>query len=549
MTQVSKTTANGFARWLDDTIFELARELRWSYLPPLMVYLSAGVWGLTAIVGIFFVKEYLGLSAVFLATLGFWAGIPWALKMPLGHLVDLIWPWKSLLVYLGAIFVALSLGIMYGLIVHTEAMSEVMSVEAWYVLSTLLAPLGHITQDVVADAMTIEAIPLVDDLGNPYPDDEIKLMHTTMQTLGRVAVVFGNIVVALMNIGMFSGVELMSEAEKLVVYADIYLMSLAIPVISVSGVILGGILIRARARRLRQAGLDEDCIKTMLFAPAEETQPNWWILGGSLLFIALTLGIGLNEVPMGQEIIWVGSLVIIVFLMYRLVLELDPGVRKALVGTAIILFAFKAVPLPGPGVRWWEIDVLEFDQRFLSVLSLITSGLALLGMFLLRHLMAEKSVAYLVGVLTVFAGILSLPNIGLYFGIHEWTAPLTGGVVDARFIAVLDTALESPLTQITIIPMLAWMARNAPMHLKATFFAVMLSFTNLAWSASNLGTRYVNEIYTVTREVRNDITGMIEVPADHSEVGWLLITVALITVLLPLGIIAIVQSSPLRTQQ
>ena len=438
---------------------------------------------------------------------------------------------------------------MYGLVAHTEAMGEVMSVEAWYVLSTLLAPLGHITQDVVADAMTIEAIPLVDDLGNAYPDDEIKLMHTTMQTLGRVAVVFGNIVVALMNIVMFSGVELMSEAAKLVVYAEIYLMSLAIPVISVSGVILGGILIRARARRLRQAGLDEERIKTMLFAPAEETQPNWWILGGSLLFIALTLGIGLNEVPMGQEIIWVGSLVIIVFLMYRLVLELDPGVRKALVGTAIILFAFKAVPLPGPGVRWWEIDVLGFDQRFLSVLSLITSGLALLGMFLLRRLMAEKSVAYLVGVLTVFAGILSLPNIGLYFGIHEWTAPLTGGVVDARFIAVLDTALESPLTQITIIPMLAWMARNAPMHLKATFFAVMLSFTNLAWSASNLGTRYVNEIYTVTREVRNDITGMIEVPADHSEVGWLLITVALITVLLPLGIIAIVQSSPLRTQQ
>ncbi len=549
MTRASNTTANGFARWHDDTIFELARELRWSYLPPLMVYLSAGVWGLTAIVGIFFVKEYLGLSAVFLATLGFWAGIPWALKMPLGHLVDLIWPWKSLLVYIGAIFVALSLGIMYGLIVHTEAMSEVMSVEAWYVLSTLLAPLGHITQDVVADAMTIEAIPLVDDLGNAYPDDEIKLMHTTMQTLGRVAVVFGNIVVALMNIVMFSGVELMSEAEKLVVYAEIYLMSLAIPVISVSGVILGGMMIRARARRLRQSGLDEERIKTMLFAPAEETQPNWWILGGSLLFIALTLGIGLNEVPMGQEIIWVGSLVIIVFLMYRLVLELDPGVRKALVGTAIILFAFKAVPLPGPGVRWWEIDVLGFDQRFLSVLSLITSGLALLGMFLLRRLMAEKSVAYLVGVLTVFAGILSLPNIGLYFGIHEWTAPLTGGVVDARFIAVLDTALESPLTQITIIPMLAWMARNAPMHLKATFFAVMLSFTNLAWSASNLGTRYVNEIYTVAREVRNDITGMIEVPADHSEVGWLLITVALITVLLPLGIIAIVQSSPLRTQQ
>jgi hypothetical protein len=76
--------------------------MRLSYLPPLMVYVAAGVSGLTGIVGTFFVKEYLGLSAAFLAALGFWAGIPWALKMPLGHLVDLMWRHKAGLVWLGA---------------------------------------------------------------------------------------------------------------------------------------------------------------------------------------------------------------------------------------------------------------------------------------------------------------------------------------------------------------------------------------------------------------------------------------------------------------
>jgi hypothetical protein len=30
-----------------------------------------------------------------LAALGFWAGIPWALKMPIGHLVDLLWRRKA----------------------------------------------------------------------------------------------------------------------------------------------------------------------------------------------------------------------------------------------------------------------------------------------------------------------------------------------------------------------------------------------------------------------------------------------------------------------
>ena len=53
-----------------------------------------------------------------------------------------------------------------------------------------------------------------------------------------------------------------------------------------------------------------------------------------------------------------------------------------------------------------------------------------------------------------------------------------------------------------MIPLLAWIAKNAPAHLKATFFAVFASFTNLALSASALGTKYLNEIFTVTRKLR-----------------------------------------------
>lgn len=117
--------------------------MKLSYLPPLMVYLAAGVSGLTGIVGTFFVKEYLGISAEFLAALAFWAGIPWALKMPVGHLVDLIWRWKALLVYLGAALIAASLVIMVGLIEAPEAMRRTMPIERWFVLSTLLAPVGY----------------------------------------------------------------------------------------------------------------------------------------------------------------------------------------------------------------------------------------------------------------------------------------------------------------------------------------------------------------------------------------------------------------------
>ena len=121
-----------------------------------------------------------------------------------------------------------------------------------------------------------------------------------------------------------------------------------------------------------------------------------------------------------------------------------------------------------------------------------------------------------------------------------------GGVVDARFIAIIDTALESPLGQIAMIPMLAWIANSAPDKLKATFFAVMASFTNLALSASQLSTKYMNQVFTITREVNDPLTGEIMMPADYSELGWLLMAVTAINFILPLITILIIKRSRFR---
>ena len=169
-------------------------------------------------------------------------------------------------------------------------------------------------------------------------------------------------------------------------------------------------------------------------------------------------------------------------------------------------------------------------------------------MLVIRPLIATKSLAYVVVLLTIAAGILSLPNIGLYYGVHHWTADWSNGIVDARFIAILDTALESPLGQIAMIPMLAWIAKNAPKHLKATFFAVMASFTNLALSASSLGTKYLNQYFTIEREVRDPISGKVLVHADYGELGILIITVAVLAVVLPVFVVVVVQQSPWRTK-
>lgn len=538
---------NRAARWVDAVIFDLARQMRWSFLPPLMVYFAAGFSGLTMIVGTFFVKEYLDLSAAFLAGLAFWAGLPWALKMPLGHLVDIIWRWKWLLVWLGAGLIALSVLIMYLLLTQTAMMTAILPMGAWYVTSYLLAPSGLVIQDAVADAMSVEAVPRVDADGREIDPETARALHTTMQTLGRFALISGTVAVALLNITMFSGIETLDAEGKRAVYAGIYLAALAIPLVSVSGVILAGVQ-KWRARRgLIARGLSPAEADVLFERSDEKTTPNPWYFIGGAGFVALSLTIGLSDVAFGQEIIFAGSLAIVLLLMRQLVAVLPVAQARALIGTAILVFIFRATPRAGDGYTWFSIDVLGFDQQFLSVLSLIASLLTLAGMVILRPLIANNTIARIIVILTLAGGILSLPNIGLYYGIQDFTAPLTGGVVDARFIAVIDTTLESPLGQIAMIPMLAWIARNAPADLKATFFAVMASFTNLALSASSLLTKYLNEVFVITREVRDPDSGAITTPADYSELGWLLLVVTALGVLLPLLAVFLVQRTRLRS--
>ncbi|MGI9368073.1 MAG: hypothetical protein ACR2O2_04470, partial [Ruegeria sp.] len=215
--------------WFDAIFLDLGRQFRWSFLPPLMVYFAAGAQGLTAIVGTFFVKEYMDVSAAFIAGLAFWAGLPWALKMPLGHLVDLIWRWKSLLVFVGASLITSSLLIMFGLATRVDWMPEIMSTTSWYVLAVVLAPCGYVVQDSVADAMSVEAVPRVAPDGTPLDADTERALHTTMQTLGRIALIGGASTVAVVNIWLFADIENLPGNEKANVYGQVYLLALAVP--------------------------------------------------------------------------------------------------------------------------------------------------------------------------------------------------------------------------------------------------------------------------------------------------------------------------------
>ena len=100
-----------------------------------------------------------------------------------------------------------------------------------------------------------------------------------------------------------------------------------------------------------------------------------------------------------------------------------------------------------------------------------------------------------------------------------------------------------------MIPMLAWIAKNAPANLKATFFAVFASFTNLALSASNLITKYLNQIFVITREVKDKFSSNILVNSNYDELGLLIIVVILITFFLPYITVVLIQKTKFQTNE
>jgi len=484
-------------------------------LPPLLVYLAAGLSGMTNIVATFFVKEHLGLSAEFVAALGFWTTLPWTLKMAFGHLVDLLWRFRAWLVILGAALAFLASLIWLGLLVQRPAMAAWMPAEAWYVCSALLAPIGYVLQDVVADAMSVEAVPRTNARGDPVDEARSRLMHTTMQSWSRGVLIAGGLVVAVVNLWTFDELPAQSRLEA---YRQIVAFSLAVPVLPILGAVLA---MRHEPSR-----------------PAPRPDP--LLLGGSVAFATVTLMLGLARVPHSELWVFMLSLAIIGALMRRLLGQLDDAPRRALIGTAIALFMFRAVPDLGPGPTWWQIDELRADEGFFARLSVLGSVLALVGLVALRRWMARHSVPFTIVVLALAWTVLSLPMIGLYFGLHERLG------INGRAIVVLDTAALSLLGEVAMVPMLAWVARTAPDALKATYFAVMVSFTNLGFLLSRLGTEYLNRWFMIAREVR-DGTGTVVTAADYSQLGPMALTHAAIVLTVPLLTVFALQRSRFRS--
>jgi hypothetical protein len=466
------------------------QAFRLSYLPLVMVYFAYGALGLIDVSRDMWVKESLTLTPAQLAGVGVWLTLPWTVKMVFGELVDsvpILGSQRKAYVLLGAACTAAGLVVLAGAAGRWLAFARP---DQLYVLGAMLMVIGIVIQDVVADAMSTEVVPRTDASGAARSEDVVKAELGMVQVLGRLSLSAGILAVAGLS-GWLAG---LLDRET------VFLIGLAIPLISVLGVFIMG-------REI-----------------AEPRPIDWRILGGGLAFGAVVSGLGLGGVPYAQELIFVLSMTVICGMLVVVTRELDHKTRMAILYTTVIIFAFRATPSVGDGYFWWTLDVLKFDEAFYGTLRQTGAFLAIVAMWLFSKQLTEYPVKWVLFWIAAAGTLLSLPNVGLYYGLHEWTEANLG--FGARTIALVDAATASPFVQLSMIPLLTLIAFYAPAGRRATWFALMASLMNMALVAGQLQTRYLNEVFTVGR-------------GDYGELGILLVIVTVLGFVIPVGVIAL----------
>ena len=484
---------------IKNSLLNPIKHFKMRYLPLLMVYFAYGASGITGVAETFWVKEELKLSAAALVSLGVWLSIPWTIKMVFGQLVDsvpIFGSQRRIYIYIGAGLIALGDILLIGLAGNYE-WAKFSSKDNVYIISALLSVIGFVLQDVVADTMSTEVV----DRNQPKEKVEEELAY--VQILGRLAISLAGVLVA----------GLSGWLAQIFSYETMFKIGLIIPLLSIIGVTI--------------VKLDV----------AKPSPINCKILCGGLIFAGFVILMGYGQYQKwdnkilsfifkySQEIVFIVSLAIISYMLSLVLKDIKDEIRKFIIKTAIVIFVYRAMPSVGPSLQWWEIDVLHFDKAFFGTLSQIGAILSILGMWLFSDFIAKKPAHYTLLWLTIITTILFLPIIGLYYNIPQSLG------ISPKTVALIDTAMESPFAQLSMIPLLTLIAIYAPEGNKATWFALMASLMNLALTAGGLLTKYLNELFPVSREIVEN--GKIIVPMDYSNLGILMIVVTILNITVP----------------
>jgi len=475
---------------LNANLLRPIRQFRLTYLPLVTVYFAYGALGIIDVSRDLWIKERLTLSPAELAGIAVWLSLPWTIKMVFGEMVDsvpIFGSQRRSYILIGAVMTACGMLVLAGTAGGWIAFARA---DQLYILGAMLIVIGTVIQNVVAEAMSTEVVSRRDAAGNARPEDDVRAEIGMVQVISRLA----------LWLGILSVAGLSGWLASIFGHETVFLLGLTIPAISVIGVLL----IRVETHERRPL--------------------DWRILGGGIAFGAAIIVLAFTSVPLGQELIFILSMVVICTMLVIVTRELDAKTRRAILFTSIVIFAFRATPSVGDGYFWWTLDALKFDATFYGTLRQIAAVIAITALWLFSKEITAYSVTTVLFWLVVLGTILSLPGIGLFYGLQDWTQTMFG--FGARPIAVVNAATASPFAELSMIPLLSLIAFYATPGHRATWFALMASLMNTALVAGQLQTKYLNQLFVISR-------------GDYAELGALLIASTVVGLVMPLAAIAL----------
>ena len=460
------------------------KAMKARYSPLLMIYFAVGFGGIAAVTNTFFLKDVVSLTAAQLISLGIWTGLPWSIKMVFGALIDGVPIFgcnRKNYIYLGNTLIVLGT---LGMVDHasTQYIFSQIGEYLGLLLTGLLSTLGVVVADIVADTMAIE---VVED--SPQRDKELGMV----QVLARLS----------LSTGALLGAALTGPLAAALTPMYVYAITLVCPLLSTLATVF-----------------------TKLQKAAHASVLNKSILVGGLAYglVCILSGMFLGEYS--QLVVFCVAIGTISFMMRSVFQDMPANTVKSFVMAMIAIFLFRTVPGIGPAGGWFYIEHLGFDAHFLGVLSIVAAVASFGTLWLLADSITNHSIFKTMLVLTGLSTILSLPDILVYYGVHEMMG------ISARAMILADTALIGPLGQLSMIPLGVLIARNAPAKTRAVYISLTASLMNISLVGGDLVTKQLNEMFTVTR-------------TDFSQLGNLMIfSLVISTALSIIGLIVLRRS-------
>lgn len=434
------------------------------YFPLLMVYFTRGFIALTAVTSTFFMKDKISLSAAELITLGIWTGLPWSIKIVFGSFIDgipILGNHRKSYIYLGNFLILLSC---VGMVDHasTQILFNHLGQFGGLLVTGLLATTGTVVAGIIASTMAIE---LVDKAGNV--DEELG----NIQVLTQIALAIGSLGAAAVT----------GYLAAHFATATVFGLAAVCPIISI---------VSTAAVKLNE--------------PEHVSVLNKPLITAGLIYAVVCVLCGLYLAGYAQPVIFCLSLTVISSLMYWVTKSMPRDARITFYLSMVAIFLFRTAPGAGPSLSWYYINKLGFDEEFLGLLSLTGSLFSLGILWFFMDYMAKSNIPKILTYLTILATILSLPDIMVYYHIHEMIG------ISARHLILIDSAAATAIAELSMIPLGVVIAKSAPPEQRAIYISLTASLMNLALVFSDLLTKQLNTIFVVTRE-------------DFSQLGQLLI--------------------------